>query len=488
MKKAFTLCLLALALPVGAQSYLDRLSDYIENTSVFEENQEPGRAFHIPAQSLSLNGTWKFGYFESPAEVPADFFKPAFNDRKWGTIEVPSNWEMQGYGQAVFRNVSAPFYIVPPEEIRNRFRRRFQEDVPPFAVQFPKAPEFNPTGAYRTTFTLPKDWKGEQVFLRFEKVASASFVWVNGQEVGYNEGAQEPAEYNVTKYLKPGKNTLAVLVLKYSDGYYLEGQDYWRLAGIFDDVTLYASPQARIWDWQVITDFGPDFVDSDLSVAVTLRGFDVQGSGYQVKATVSKDSKIVAQMDGGPVAIGPGSCQVVNLAAKVKAPQKWTAETPALYRLDLVLRNAAGKVVDQVDKRIGFKKTEIRDGVFYLNGRLLPERAARQGERPVLPHAASHAWARDDRGGGPPRHGNPQAVQFQRSTYFPLSARERVSRSRRRVRPVRHRRNRGRVPCFRIREQPPRIQGDVPGTGASDGAQGSQPCLCAVLERRQRKR
>ena len=397
MKKAFTLCLLALALPVGAQSYLDRLSDYIENTSVFEENQEPGRAFHIPAQSLSLNGTWKFGYFESPSEVPADFFKPAFNDRKWGTIEVPSNWEMQGYGQAVFRNVSAPFYIVPPEEIRNRFRRRSQEDAPPFAVQFPKAPEFNPTGAYRTTFTLPKDWKGEQVFLRFEKVASASFVWVNGQEVGYNEGAQEPAEYNVTKYLKPGKNTLAVLVLKYSDGYYLEGQDYWRLAGIFDDVTLYASPQARIWDWQVITDFGPDFVDSDLSVAVTLRGFDVQGSGYQVKATVSKDSKIVAQMDGGPVAIGPGSCQVVNLAAKVKAPQKWTAETPALYRLDLVLRDAAGKVVDQVDKRIGFKKTEIRDGVFYLNGQ--PVKVSAQCshmQHPTLGHAMTEEVVRRD--------------------------------------------------------------------------------------------
>ena len=397
MKKAFTLCLLALALPVGAQSYLDRLSDYIENTSVFEENQEPGRAFHIPAQSLSLNGTWKFGYFESPAEVPADFFKPAFNDRKWGTIEVPSNWEMQGYGQAVFRNVSAPFYIVPPEEIRNRFRRRFQEDVPPFAVQFPKAPEFNPTGAYRTTFNLPRDWKGEQVFLRFEKVASASFVWINGQEVGYNEGAQEPAEYNVTKYLKPGKNTLAVLVLKYSDGYYLEGQDYWRLAGIFDDVTLYASPQARIWDWQVITDFGPDFVDSDLSVAVTLRGFDLQGSGYRVKATVSKDGKNVAEMAGGPVAIGPGSCQTVNLAAKVKAPEKWTAETPALYRLDLVLTDAAGQVVDRVDKRIGFKKTEIRDGVFYLNGQPVKVNAqCSHMQHPTLGHAMTEEVIRRD--------------------------------------------------------------------------------------------
>ena len=121
MRKTLTLCLLALALPAGAQSYLDRISDYIENTSVFEENQEPGRAFHLPDQALSLNGTWKFGYFESPTEVPADFFKPAFNDRKWGTIEVPSNWEMQGYGQAVFRNVTTPFPLLAPKETRERF-------------------------------------------------------------------------------------------------------------------------------------------------------------------------------------------------------------------------------------------------------------------------------------------------------------------------------------------------------------------------------
>ena len=396
MKKAFTLCLLALALPAGAQSYLERIDSYIENTSVFEENQEPGRAFHIPAQSLSLNGTWKFGYYESPSEVPADFFKPAFNDRKWGTIEVPSNWEMQGYGQAVFRNVTTPFPLLAPKETRERLVAAMNTP-PPFAVSVPEVPEFNPTGAYRTTFNLPKNWKGEQVFLRFEKVASASFVWINGQEVGYNEGAQEPAEYNVTKYLKPGKNTLAVLVLKYSDGYYLEGQDYWRLAGIFDDVTLYASPQARIWDWQVITDFGPDFVDSDLSVAVTLRGFDVQGSGYKVKATVSKERKTVAEMTGGPVAIGPGSCQTVNLTAKVKAPEKWTAETPALYRLDLVLTDAAGKVVDQVDKRIGFKKTEIRDGVFYLNGQPLKLSAqCSHMQHPTLGHAMTEEVIRRD--------------------------------------------------------------------------------------------
>ncbi len=393
-------CMLSLTASVllSAQQkpYLDHLSDYIENLAVFEENQEPGRAFHIPERHLSLNGTWKFAYYESPQDVPENFFAPSFNDRKWGSIEVPSNWEMQGYGQALFRNVSAPFFIVPPAEWR-RWRRDLYDNPPPLAVSIPQVPAFNPTGAYRTSFNLPKDWKGDQVFLRFEKVASASFVWVNGQEVGYNEGAQEPAEYNVTKYLKPGKNTLAVLVLKYSDGYYLEGQDYWRLAGIFDDVTVYASPQARIWDWQVITDFGPDFGDSDLSLSVDVRGFDVRADGYQVKARVSKDGVPVAGMGADPFSIGPDSHRTVHLAAKVKAPEKWTADTPALYDLEMELCDASGKTVDRIRKRIGFKKTEIRDGVFYLNGRPVKVNAqCSHMQHPTMGHAMTEEVIRRD--------------------------------------------------------------------------------------------
>jgi beta-galactosidase len=403
-------------LPAQEKPYLDHLSDYIENLAVFEENQEPGRAFHIPEKHLSLNGTWKFSYHESPRDVPKDFFAPSFNDRKWGTIEVPSNWEMQGYGQAIFRNVSAPFIILPPAETMERYRKAYEDPAtpenrkpfllsrmggsltpPPFSVSLPQVPEFNPTGAYRTSFTLPKDWKGDQVFLRFEKVASASFVWINGQQVGYNEGAQEPAEYNVTKYLKAGKNTLAVLVLKYSDGYYLEGQDYWRLAGIFDDVTLYASPQARIWDWQVITDFGPDYGDSDLSVSVQVRGFDIQADGYKVGATVSKDGVKVAEMTGEPFGIGSGSSRTVPLAAKVKAPEKWSADTPVLYDLEMTLSDAAGKVVDRVCKRIGFKKTEIRDGVFYLNGQPVKVSAeCSHMQHPTMGHAMTEEVVRRD--------------------------------------------------------------------------------------------
>ena len=181
--------------------YLEHIYDYIENTSIFEENQEEAHAYYLADQHLSLNGNWRFFFANTPEEVPQNFFANNFKDSKWRTIHVPSNWEMEGYGDPLFRNVAAPFKANPPYVPR----------------------EYNPTGAYRKTFTIPSAWQGQQIFLRMEKTQSASFVWINGQQVGYNEGGQEPAEYDVTPYVRPGKNTLAVCVMKYSDGYYLEG-------------------------------------------------------------------------------------------------------------------------------------------------------------------------------------------------------------------------------------------------------------------------
>ena len=208
--KAFLLALsAACSLQANAQ-YLEHLYDYIENTAVFEEGQEEGHAYYLTPDHLSLNGPWRFFFANTPEEVPQQFFAPNFKDGKWATIPVPLNWEMAGYGDPQFRNVPAPFKANPPYVPR----------------------EYNPTGAYRKTFSLPAKWQGRQVFLRLEKVQSGSFVWLNGQQVGYNEGGQEPAEYDVTRFLRPGKNVLAVCVMKYCDGYYLEGQDYWRLAGI----------------------------------------------------------------------------------------------------------------------------------------------------------------------------------------------------------------------------------------------------------------
>ncbi len=270
--------------------------------------------------------------------------------------------------------------------------------APLFSVTPPNIPmDLNPTGAYRTSFTIPSSWTGEQVFLRFEKVASASFVWVNGQQVGYNEGAQEPCEYNITKYLKKGENTLAVLVLKYSDGYYLEDQDYWRLAGIFDDVTVYATPQVRIYDWQVITDFDKTFTDSDLSIAVDVKTYDTSIEGYRVRASVYKDGKSVAEMTSEAVSQGSWKKSTMDLKSKVTSPQKWTSEPPALYDLRLELLDNSGKTVETIDKKMGFKKTEIIDGIFYLNGVALKVNAqCSHMQHPEYGHAMDEATIRKD--------------------------------------------------------------------------------------------
>ena len=408
------------ALSVSAQNkpFLEDLSYYVENLEVFELNQEEGRAYNIPEKSISLNGTWKFNYTETPYDVPKDFFKPGFNDRRWAEIPVPSNWEMQGFGEPLFRNITTPYPNKLPSamldslqkivdgriEATDMQKRRAQYQLSgaagadPLAVEVPFVPmDFNPTGSYRTSFTIPSSWKGDKIFLRLEKVASASFIWVNGQEVGYNEGAQEPAEYDITKYVKPGKNTLAVLVLKYSDGYYLESQDYWRLAGIFDDVWVYATPQARLFDWQVITDFDKTYTDSELSIAVDVKGYDAEAKGLKVDAVVSRKGEKVAEMAGEPFDLARNSKHTVRFNTLVKSPAKWTSETPDLYDMTLTLTDAQGKTVDKVTKRIGFKKTEIIDGVFYLNGVALKVNAqCSHMQHPSMGHTMTEEVIRKD--------------------------------------------------------------------------------------------
>lgn len=338
-----SLCWLPLALSAQVQrGYISHLYDYIENTEVFEEGQEEGHAYWIPEKSQSLNGTWKFYYANTPEEIPTLFFLPNYNVKRWNTISVPSNWEMQGFGDAMFRNTTTPFKANPPYVPR----------------------DYNPSGAYRTTFQIPASWSGQQVFLRFEKVASASFVWVNGQEVGYNEGGQEPAEYNITKYLERGENTLAVLVTKYSDGYYMEQQDYWRLAGIFDDVWLFATPNTRLFDWQVMTDLDDQYNDATLKVNAwvkTYGGASSDGMKVNLQLQDAEGREVATMQDQ----VRGGAVSVEKL---ISHPLKWTSETPNLYTLNMTLTDAEGIEVDKAVQRIGFKETKIENGVFYLNG------------------------------------------------------------------------------------------------------------------------
>ena len=344
IRSIISFVLLAFCSFVEAQQTLfpESIYELIENPSVFEINQEEGHTPIVPYSSvddaivgdktrspgyISLNGTWKFHYSETPDGTPDGFFSPDYNDSRWADIAVPSNWEMQGFGDPLFRNISTPF---PPD--------------PPYV---PK--EYNPTGSYRRTFNIPATWKGKEVFLRMEKTASASFVWINGYEVGYNEGAQEPAEYRITRYIKPGKNTIAVNVVKYSDGYYLEDQDYWRLAGIFDDVWLFATPPVSIRDWHVTTDLDDRYLDSRLDIAVDIKNYSGNFSGNNfLRVTVfDPESNAIKVLDEGNIAVEAGSEKKIRFSCEITNPLKWSAEFPNLYSLVFELIDASGRITGE---------------------------------------------------------------------------------------------------------------------------------------------
>lgn len=346
------------------RGFLENVYKFIEDPGKFSLNQEAGRVPLIPFATvqealennkdksrgfLSLNGQWKFKWSENPDVSPKDFYTKKFNDTKWDNLNVPSNWEMQGYGDPVFRNVSQPFHSNPP-----------------FIPH-----DYNPVGSYRKTVTVPLNWKDKEVFLRLEAATSASFVWVNGKEVGFNEGANEPAEYNITKYLKPGKNLIAVNVYKYSAGTYLEDQDMWRLSGIFRDVYLLATPKVHLRDFYVTTDLDKDYRDATLSIAADISNYlETRQSGYSIRATLfDKNHKAVVQkMVSNQVSVDGKQTQTVNLSASVSNPDKWSSEKPNLYYLTLELLNLEGKTEEVLSSRIGFKKVEVKHQALYVNG------------------------------------------------------------------------------------------------------------------------
>jgi beta-galactosidase len=391
--KIFTLFITIISISLCAQNpQFDQIYQFIENTNVFELNQVEGHSVVIPCTNIAdaldgnkmknqnvlfLNGIWKFHFANTPEETPKDFFAARYNDKAWSNISVPSNWEMLGFGDPLFRNVSQPFPANPPFIPR----------------------EYNPTGAYRKTFILPSTWKGQKVFLRMEKTASASFVWINGQEVGYNEGAHEPAEYDITGFLKNGENILAVKVLKYSDGVYLEDQDYWRLAGIFDDVWLYTTPDVHLFDWYATTDLDDNYTNAQLDLQIDVKNYTKSAkSSYTVKASLFDAQKqLVQHFSSEEIQIEADSKKQIKLSAEVKNPLKWTAETPNLYHLTMELINDEGKTDEVIAGRIGFKETEIRHQVFYLNGKAIKLNAINSHmQHPDLGHAMNEETIRKD--------------------------------------------------------------------------------------------
>jgi beta-galactosidase len=335
----------------------------LEDVQLYGRNRLAPRAFFVPHATLagalsrererspwyrSLNGTWRFRYVANPASRPQGFWRDDADLTGWDSIPVPGNWEALGFGIPIYTNIT---YLYPPN--------------PPFVPHGD-----NPVGSYRRSFTVPDAWRGRRVILHFGSLKSAGWVWVNGREAGFAKGSKTPAEFDVTDLLRAGENSVAVQLYRFSDGDYLEDQDYWKISGLERDVFLTAVPATHIRDYWVRPALDSTLRRGKLTVDVSLAHPGLASAG-----AVSVGA-ILLSPDGRPALRAPLRVQLsvraaadttITLSAEVPAPARWTAETPQLYTVVLALLDARGDTTETIAQRVGFRRVEVRGGLLLVN-------------------------------------------------------------------------------------------------------------------------
>ncbi len=354
------------------------------NPAVMHHNRLPSRAaswpYPIPEDAVrgdlgynpyyrSLNGVWRFQLMDTPTDVPPRFWEDAGPD--WDEMPVPSNWQMHGYDRPHYTNVRYPIPVDPP-----------------------RVPEKNPVGLYVRTFDLPESWAGRPVYLRFDGVDSAFYVWVNGKQVGFSKVPHMPAEFDLTRVVEPGVNTIAVQVFKWSDGTYLEDQDMWRLSGIFRDVHLYTTGSIAAYDLFVTTKLGEESDGSaDVKLCVKLVNWTERAqSGSARAALLDDDGAEVGTTDlGGAATIPVLSSHEASGTIKVQSARLWTAETPHLYRLLVTVCDESGATLEARCINVGIREVAISDGALLVNGKPIKIRGVNRHESdPVHGHAVTY--------------------------------------------------------------------------------------------------
>ncbi|WP_044095348.1 glycoside hydrolase family 2 TIM barrel-domain containing protein [Bacteroides sp. HPS0048] len=301
---------------------------------------------------MSLNGKWKFHWVKNPDTRPKDFYKPSFYTGGWADINVPGNWERQGYGTAIYVNETYEF-----DDKMFNFKKN-----PPLVPS-----EENEVGSYRRTFTIPAGWEGRRVILCCEGVISFYYVWVNGEFLGYNQDSKTPAEWDITDKLKKGENTIALEVYRWSAGAYLECQDMWRLSGIERDVYLYSTPKQYISDYKVTSILEKNtYKDGVFELDVTVEG---AAAGIATVAYELQNEAGKTVLNGSQPVKSRGLSNLITFDEKrIPDVEKWSAEHPNLYTLILELKDANGKVTEVTGTKVGFRTSEIKDGRFCING------------------------------------------------------------------------------------------------------------------------
>ncbi len=329
---------------------------------------------------MSLNGTWKFHWVKNPDLRPKDFYKPSFYTGGWADINVPGNWERQGYGTAIYVNETYEF-----DDPLFNFRKN-----PPLVPY-----EENEVGSYRRTFTLPADWRDRRIVICCEGVISFYYIWVNGHQLGYNQGSKTPAEWDITDYVKEGENTVALEVYRWSAGAYLECQDMWRLSGIERDVYLYSTPRRFISDYKVTSSLDKQTYKEGLfALEATVEGAATGASALEY--TLEDPSGKTVQKKGIPVKSRGLSNFVTFDEQTLPDVKRWSAEHPNLYSLTLALKNDAGQVTHLTGGNVGFRTSEIKDGRFCINGVPVLVKGANRHEHSQLGRTVSRELMEED--------------------------------------------------------------------------------------------
>jgi beta-galactosidase len=337
------------------------INKYIENPGMFGENKEAPTSILIPYQDSnialkrsvdeskfysSLNGQWKFEWKINPSLAPNEFYAKSFSDKSWNEIPVPSNWQMQGYDHQMYRNIPMEF---------NPYN-------PPYVPD-----DINPTGLYRKIFKVTSDWNGREIYLHFDGIQSAAFVWLNGKYLGYHEDGMTPAEFDITSKIEKGDNLLAVMVMRWCDGSYLEDQDMFRFSGIYRNVYIYSKPETTVRDLFIKTDLDEKYIDANLILDVTLKNYSGKASKVKVRYTLfdSENAKVFSSSSGYWEVTDNLSKTILQ---KVAAPKKWSDEKPYLYKLIIELLDENENVIEILNQHVGFKKLEVKNGIALLNG------------------------------------------------------------------------------------------------------------------------
>ena len=367
------------------------LKDYIANPQCISENKEPPHASFMPQEKKSLDGLWKFKWVKKPSKRPRRFFKKNYNDSKWASIKVPANWEVQGYGVPIYINHRYEFvYESVSKEIEKVPGR-----IPKYPGQVPF--DYNPVGSYRKDFTLPKNWQSKQVFLHIGAMKSGGFLWVNGKYVGYSQGSKLPAEFDITSFLNKGKNTLALQIFRWTDGSYLECQDFWRISGIERSVYLYAQPKIRVQDFGVQSLLDAGYKNGKFAMEVLLKNHYNENKKIKVTYEITDNTGRQISTQSKKVTVAQQTQRNIDFSCTIDNVKPWNAEQPHLYTLHLQTADTQGKVLENITTKIGFRIVEIKNGILKINGQHVTLKGVNtQEHNPETGHVVSLSQIKKD--------------------------------------------------------------------------------------------